>query len=191
MIVSAEIQDRVAELKEYYPDSKSAVMPILQLVQEQFGLISQEAVSWVAEQVEMSPVHVEELVSFYSMYTTEPRGKYHIQLCRTLSCAVLGMENILQDIQEYCQIGLNEVSANSLWSVELVECLGSCGSAPMCQINDHFFENLDSEKMKMLLKQIEEEQPDLSFSTLKNELGNGLNGRPKSEVYQINKRAES
>ena len=87
--LSAAGLERVAQLKNYYPDKKSAVMPLLQLAQEEHGTISQEAITWIAEQLEMSPVHVQELVTFYTMYTSKPRGKYHFQVCRTLSCACL------------------------------------------------------------------------------------------------------
>ena len=90
MKLSADALKRVEELKNYYPDSKSAVMPILQLVQEEFAEISEESIVWVADELEMSPVQVRELVTFYTMYTMKKRGKYHFQVCRTLSCAVMG-----------------------------------------------------------------------------------------------------
>ena len=182
--LSAAGLERVEELKNYYPDKKSAVMPLLQLTQEEQGLISEEAIVWIADQLEMSPVHVRELVTFYSMYSTKERGRYHFQVCRTLSCAVLGSKKICETLSERFKVAPGEVTEDGKWSYEQVECLGSCGTAPMCEINDTYFENLTPEKVNEIIDLIEVEQPDLSFSTAKDELGEGLKGRTKSEVWK-------
>ena len=183
--LSSEALARVEELKNYYPQKKSAVMPILQLLQEEFGKITDEGIDWVAEQVGMSPVHVRELVTFYSMYTMKQRGDYHFQVCRTLSCAVMGegSKKICEAIEKRCGIREKEVSKNGLWSYEQVECLGSCGTGPMCEINDRYFENLTSEKIVEIIDLIEKEKPDLKFSTKTDSLGEGLKNFPPSLVY--------
>lgn len=180
--ISEEAKKRVEELKDYYPDKKSAVMPLLYIAQEENGHITDQAVEWISQEVGISPVHVKELISFYTMYTDKPRGKYHIQVCRTLSCAVLGAKTVVNDFSDKLGIKLNEVSEDGMWSIEEVECLGSCGTAPMCQINETYFENLNSEKISDIIIKINETKPDLSFSTIKDEMGKGLDGYSKSEI---------
>lgn len=172
--LSDAAKKRVEELKNYYPDKKSAVMPLLQLVQEEQGFISDDAILWVAEEVDISPVHVRELVTFYTMYTTKPRGKYHFQVCRTLSCAVLGSKRIVEALKQRLGVTAGEVTADGMFSFEQVECLGSCGTGPMCEINDTYFENLSEEKINQIVDRIIAEQPDLSFSTVHDKLGEGF-----------------
>jgi NADH dehydrogenase (ubiquinone) flavoprotein 2 len=116
------------------------------------------------------------------MYYKKPVGRYHIQVCRTLPCALRGARRVSEFLHNYLGLQPGEVSKDGMWSFEEVECLGSCGTAPMCQINDVFFENLTDEKLTALLKRIEKEKPDLRFSTVRDELGSGLEGCPKSEI---------
>lgn len=170
------------ELVKLYPDRKSAVMPALYIAQEELGSITDEAVHWVSEQIGMPPVHVMEVATFYTMYYKKPVGRYHFQVCRTLSCALRGSKEITQCLHDKFGIAPNEVSADGMWSYEEVECLGSCGTAPMCEINDTFFENLTPEKMLEIIARIEAEKPDLRFSTIKDRLAEGLKGHPKSQV---------
>jgi NADH-quinone oxidoreductase E subunit len=179
---SDEAVKRVAELKKKYPDVKSAVMPALYVAQEELGYLNQDAVEWVAEQVGMPPVHVKELVTFYTMYYSKPVGKYHFQVCRTLSCALRGSKELMELLHEKFGTLPNEVTADGMWSYEPVECLGSCGTAPMCEINDHFFENLTPQKLSEIIEKIKNEKPDLRLSAKKDALGAGLKGYPKSEV---------
>jgi NADH-quinone oxidoreductase subunit E len=175
-------EQRIEEIKRLYPDPKSAVMPALYLAQEELGHITPAAIDWVAEKVGMAPVHVMEVATFYTMYYKKPVGKYHVQVCRTLACALCGARKLSARLKERLGLKPNEVSADGMWSYEEVECLGSCGTAPMAEINDTFFENLTPEKLDQVLDQIAKEQPDLRFSTLRDSLGEGLKGRPKSEV---------
>ena len=181
--ISEQAQKKAEELLNYYPDKKSAVMPLLFIVQEENNYISEDGVAWVSKLTEIPPVHINELVTFYTMYKDKPKGKYHIQVCRTLSCAVLGAKNVVECFKKKLGINLNEVSNDGMWSMEEVECLGSCGTGPMCEINDTYFENLTEEKIEKIINAIEEQQPDLSFSTVKDKLGEGLKEFAKSEVH--------
>ena len=113
-------------------------------------------------------------LSFYTMYYKKQVGKYHIQLCRTLSCALRGMKELTQSVHERLKIKPGEVTSDGVFSYEEVECLGSCGTAPMCQINDRFFENLSVESLMALIDRIQKEQPDLSLSSVNEKLGDGL-----------------
>lgn len=183
--ISDEAEHRLEELKALYPDPRSAVMPALYIAQEELGVLEDEAVQWVSERLDIPPVHVQELVTFYTMYHQRPVGRYHIQLCRTLSCALCGKDKLLKTIRERLGVDPGEVTADGMWSYEEVECLGSCGTAPMCEINDTFFENLTPEELNKIMDLIEKDQPDLSFSTKQDRLGAGLSGYAPSAILKF------
>jgi NADH-quinone oxidoreductase E subunit len=157
-------------------------MPLLYIAQEELGYITQEGVEWVAEKLSIPPVQVWEVATFYTMYYKKPVGKYHFQVCRTLPCALRGAKMVSEFLRDRFNLGPGEVSADGLWSFEEVECLGSCGTAPMCQINDVFFENLSEERLETIITRLEKESPDLRLSTVRDELGAGLSGFSKSEI---------
>ncbi len=180
--MSAAAAQRLTEIKKRYPHPHSAVMSALYLAQEELGVIDQRGIQWVSEQLEMAPVHVQEVATFYTMYYKQPVGAYHFQVCRTLSCALRGSKHLTEHLKKRFHIKPNEVSADGKWSYEEVECLGSCGTAPMCEINDTYFENLTPEKLEAIIQRIEKEKPELRLSTLTDSLGDGLQGQPKSEV---------
>jgi NADH-quinone oxidoreductase E subunit len=184
LVVSAAAQKRAEEIVKQYPQKRSAVMPLLYIAQEHTKYITQSAVDWVAGQLEMPPVQVWEVATFYTMYYKKPVGQYHVQVCRTLPCALRGARKVSEYFHKQLGVQPGEVTENGMWSFEEVECLGSCGTAPMCQINDVFFENLTDERLDQIVARIEEEKPDLRYSTVKDELGAGLAGCPKSEIIQ-------
>ncbi len=182
--VSPEAQKRADEIVRQYPQKRSAVMPLLYIAQEHTKYVTQAAVEWVAAQLEMPPVQVWEVATFYTMYYKKPVGQYHVQVCRTLPCALRGARKVSEYFHQKLGVRPGEVTKDGMWSFEEVECLGSCGTAPMCQINDVFFENLTDEKLDQIVARIEKEKPDLRYSTVKDELGAGLAGCPKSEIIQ-------
>jgi NADH-quinone oxidoreductase E subunit len=172
--LSDKAETRIEEVKALYPDQRSAVMAALYIAQEELGYVSKEAIEWVSRKVDMAPVHVQEVATFYTMYYKKPVAKYHIQLCRTLSCALRGMKDLSKTVHEKLKVAPGEITSDGLFSFEEVECLGSCGTGPMCQINDRFFENLDAESLLKLIDKIAKEQPNLSLSTVNDSLGEGL-----------------
>ncbi|MBX7137088.1 MAG: NAD(P)H-dependent oxidoreductase subunit E [Oligoflexia bacterium] len=184
--MSIKLSDKAeARLKEkiaLYPDPKSAAMWALYIAQEELGRLDDRAVEWTAERLNLSPVNVQELITFYTMYHKEQLGKYHVQICRTLSCAVRGSTKLTECVRKRFGTKPGQPSADGMWSYEEVECLGSCGTAPMCQINDHFFENLTPQKLTEILDRIEKEKPDLKLSTIDDRMGEGLKGYPKSQI---------
>ncbi len=182
VVLSDAAEKRAREVIPLYPQSRSAIMPLLYIAQDELGYISQEAVTWVADKLSLPPVQVWEVATFYTMYYKKPVGKYHFQVCRTLPCALRGAKMVSEYLHKKLGLNPGEVSSDGLWSFEEVECLGSCGTAPMCQINDTFFENLTEAKLEVIIDRIEKERPDLRFSTVRDELGAGLSGRPKSEI---------
>ncbi len=181
---SSEAAAKLKQLVAKYPNSNSAVMPALYLVQEELGSLTKEGIAWVAEQLSMPAVQVMEVASFYTMYYKKPVGRYHVQVCRTLSCMVRGAPELTATLEKKFGCHAHQVTKDGMFSFEEVECLGSCGTAPMCQVNDRFFENLDSEKLSALLEEIKKELPNLSLSTKTDKLGDGLAHHGMSAVSQ-------
>ena len=134
-----------------YPTRESLILPSLWLVQEQEGWISAEAMAYVADRIGTFASKVYEVATFYTMYNLQPKGKYHICVCRTLSCYLLGKQEIVDYIKQNLGVKPGEISADGLYSLEEVECLGHCGTAPVVQVNGEFYENMDVDKLKELL----------------------------------------
>lgn len=181
-MISEAANKRIDQIIAQYPEKRSAIMPALYIAQDELGYINDEAIEWVSKKIGIAPVHIMEVATFYTMYYRRLMGRYHVQVCRTLSCALCGAKKLTEYLQHRLHIKPGEVSKDGMWSYEEVECLGSCGTAPMCEINDSFFENLTAEKLGALMDRIEREKPELRLSTLKDELGEGLKGCVKSEV---------
>lgn len=180
--VSQQAEARLGEIMAQYPEPKSAMMYGLYLAQEEFGVLDQRAVNWLSARLDAAPAHIWEIITFYSLYYKHPVGRYHFQVCRTLSCELRGSRAIVEYLKQRFGLKAGEVSADGLWSYEEVECLGSCGTAPVCQINDCYFENLTPEKIGEIVDRISRVKPDLRLSTLKDSLGEGLKGYSKSEI---------
>ncbi len=186
---------KAKEIIALYPDHRSAVMPLLYLVQEYHGFISQEGIDWTAKVLNIAPVRVLEVATFYTMYHKQPTGCYHIQLCRTLPCALRSARELSLHIQKRINDRQRSVQGRPLWSFEEVECLGSCGTAPMVQINDVFFENLDLAQMDEIMDSLEEQAvsggaatplelgSDLRLSTTDGHLGRGELRFKPSQVW--------
>lgn len=130
---------------------QSALVSTLHIAQEEFGHVSPEAIEYVAGLVEVSPARVEGAVTFYTMFNTESVGKYILQVCSTLSCALMGSENLFDHISKKLGIGKGETTEDGKFTLVKVECLGSCGTAPVVQINEDYHENLTPGKVDELL----------------------------------------
>lgn len=180
--LSPQAEEKVKELIQRYPVKKSAVMPALYIAQEECGWLTDDAFSWVATRLDLPVAHVVGVATFYTMYYKDAVGRYHIQLCRTLSCMLCGARNLAAYLKQRLSIDAHQITADGMWSYEEVECLGSCGTGPMVQINDIFFENLSPEKLGNIMDRIEKEKPDLRYSTVREDLGPGFPDLPKSEV---------
>jgi NADH-quinone oxidoreductase subunit E len=161
MEIPAELESQIDEVITHYPVSKrSASLPLLHLFQEYFGRIEDEAIEWVARKLELEPINVLELVTFYPMFRREPLGKHHIRVCRTLSCAMAGGYQLLDTFCKHANIVGEQSghgdhllkSADGKYSIEFVECLASCGFGPVCMIDDDFFEAVAQEEVPQLLE---------------------------------------
>ena len=152
---------RIEEVIPHYPadQKRSATLPLLHLIQEDVGYIPPEAIEWVAAKLGLQPINVYEVVTFYPMFRQKPIGRRHIKVCRTLSCALLGgyktCETFEQEFNTHA--GPGEVSPDGEVTVEFVECLASCGTAPVVMIDDELHEKVDSAKAKALAAQIKAE----------------------------------
>jgi len=137
-----------------YPDKRSAVMPMLYLAQEEYGWVSAEGIEEVAALCEMDPTQVRSVAGFYTMYSKSPKGKYWLQVCTDLACALCGADKFYHDLQEY--LGLKaegETTEDGLFTLEHVMCLAACDKPQVLQCNFHYHENLDMEKVKALIEE--------------------------------------
>lgn len=137
-----------------YPHKEAAMLPVLYLAQEEFGHLSPEAIEYVAGMMEVPAARVYGAVTFYTMLSMKPLGRYHIQLCRTLPCALLGAERIAQFIRSKIGIETGETTSDRKFTLSEVECLASCGTAPVMQINDDYYDNLTEEKVQEILSRL-------------------------------------
>ncbi len=134
-----------------YPDKRSALLPALWIAQQELGYLPEAALLDIATILELSPVQVYDVATFYSMYNLSPVGRYHIQFCKTLSCALLGAGSLIEHLKQRLNIGVGEVTKDGLFSIKLVECLAACGSGPAMQINDDYYEYLTPAKVDQIL----------------------------------------
>ena len=161
MEIPSELEAKIDEAIAQYPVSKrSAILPLLHLIQEQFGYIEDAAIEWVARKLGIEPINVLELVTFYPMIRREPAVKHHIRVCRTLSCAMAGSYELLGTFCKHARIDRQHhehgahllKSEDGKYSIEFVECLASCGFGPVCMINDDFYEAVSQEEVPQLLE---------------------------------------
>lgn len=148
--------ERIENEIKKYPVKRPAVMAALWIAQEQNGWISGEVIKEVASILEMTSEDVLGIVSFYTMYHQKPMGKYHIQVCTNVSCMLKGGYGIFEQVKEKLNINNMQVTEDSIFSLEEVECMGSCGTAPMIAVNEDYYENLDKEKVDRLLNSLKE-----------------------------------
>jgi NADH-quinone oxidoreductase subunit E len=135
-----------------YEDKRSAIIPALYRAQEEHGWISNDVIEYLSQVMAIPQAHIFEVATFYTMFNKEPVGKYHVQVCCNVSCAMAGGRELLGEMLEKHHVGLGEVTKDGKYSFSRVECLGSCGTAPMMQVNDDYHENLDSKKALDILK---------------------------------------
>ena len=144
-----ENMETVKKIVAKYPEGRqgSAVMPLLDLAQRQHGWVPQAAMDEIARILDMAPIRVYEVATFYTMYNLQPVGKYLIQVCRTTPCWLRGSDNLTDYLKKRLGVGMKEVTKDGLFSMMEVECLGACCNAPMVQINDDFYEDLTPETL--------------------------------------------
>ena len=148
---TTENKRKFDEILTRYPVQRAAMLPALWLAQQQHGWISHEVMEYVGSLLSLSPAKVYETVTFYTMFHLKPIGRHHFQVCRTLPCQLMGAEGITSHLEKKLGVKLGETSADGRYTLSEVECLGSCGTAPMLQLNDDYHENLTAEKLDALI----------------------------------------
>lgn len=154
MNLKPETFAKIDEVITHYPVKRSATLPLLHLIQEDAGWISTEAIEWIAQKLELQPINVLEVVTFYPMFRQKPIGRRHIKVCRTLSCALTGGYKVCDEFQKEFGVHPGEVSADGEVTIEFVECLASCGTGPVVLIDDDLHEKVDCAKARALSEQI-------------------------------------
>ncbi len=153
--VAKHLEAEIDELITHYPQKRSASLMVLHALQEQFGFLSKEALEWTASKLDLQPINIYELVTFYPMFHQHPVGQYHLKVCRTLSCALGGSHKLHQYL--CAKLGLDrqahgpQTTRDGRFTVEFVECLAGCGSAPVMMCNDEFYEGVTGQKADEIL----------------------------------------
>ncbi|OGP21660.1 MAG: hypothetical protein A2038_06995 [Deltaproteobacteria bacterium GWA2_57_13] len=151
---SPEARKRFAEIVGRYPKKEAAMLPVLYLAQAEFGYLGTDAIEYVAKIMGVSTARVYGVVTFYTMLNMKPIGRHHIQVCRTLPCALAGAEKITALIKAKLGIDAGETTSDGKFSLLEVECLASCGTGPMMQVNEDYHENLTEERVTEILQSL-------------------------------------
>lgn len=155
---SPERLERSKKIIAKYERPASALLPMLYLAQEQFGFLTPSVLDYVASLLGIAPIQAYEAASFYLLFKKKDMGKYCLQVCNNITCTMMGSEELLEVVRQECGIGPNEVSSDNLFSLVPVQCLGSCDTAPVVQINEDYHEKLTSESLRELIKKLKTER---------------------------------
>ena len=150
-MLAEKYKDQIAKIFAKYPDKRSAVMPLLYVAQEEYGYVTTEAEEEIAALCEIDPTQVHSITGFYTMYRETPKGKFWLQVCTDLPCALKGADQFYKDLLAFLKISDGGTTEDGVFTAEHVMCLAACDKAPMLQCNFHYVENLDMDKMKTLL----------------------------------------
>jgi NADH-quinone oxidoreductase subunit E len=154
-VLSEEHERELLEILSRYPNKMAACIPVLHLCQNANGnWVSPEIIQFVAERLELSAAHVKGVVTFYSLFNQHPPGKHQIWVCRTLSCALRGSDEILAHCQRRLGVGIGQTTADGQFTLRTAECLASCGTAPMMQVDKTYHEALTFEKVDQILARL-------------------------------------
>ena len=151
MKFSEEFETRFSEMLTHYPTKRSALVPTLLYAQDEVGALTDEVITELAQRLGLTELEVRNVISYYSMLTTKPRGKYNVQVCTNIACMLRGGEEILDHCKKKLGIGHKGTTPDGLFSLEEVECIGACSWAAAAQVNYDFHENLTPEKMDKIL----------------------------------------
>ena len=151
MKLSDAFEARFTEMLGHYPTKRSVLVPTLLFMQDELGYLTDEAIREIAQRLELTELEVRNVISYYSMLTTKPRGNYNVQVCRNISCMLCGADEVIAHLKKRLGIGHKGTSADGMFSFEEVECIGACSWAPAMQVNYDFHEKLTPEKAEQVL----------------------------------------
>jgi NADH-quinone oxidoreductase subunit E len=152
MKFSDQFEQRFAKMLTHYPTPRSVLVPTLLYAQDETGYLSDEVIHELAERLSLTDLEVRNVISYYSMLTTKPRGKFNVQVCTNIACMLRGGEELLDHCKKKLGVGHKGTTADGMYSLEEVECIGACSWAPAVQVNYDFHENLTPEKMDKVLE---------------------------------------
>jgi NADH-quinone oxidoreductase subunit E len=153
MKLSDEFETRFTEMLTHYPIKRSVLVPSLLYMQDELGYLTEEAIEEIAHRLDLPVLEIRNVISYYSMLTTKPRGKYNVQVCTNVSCMARGAEKIFDHCKEKLGIAHKGTTPDGMFSLEEVECIGACSWAPAAQVNYDFHENLTPEKIDDVIEQ--------------------------------------
>ena len=153
-LLSENFYKEILKLKPRYPTNQALLLPALHLAQKEFGWVSSELMDEVAAAIDVPPPVVREVITFYTMYNLKPVGKYHLQFCTNISCALMGAEELVEHCEKKLGVSCGETTKDNRFTITEMECLGSCGTAPVVQINDDYFEALTKEGLDGILAEL-------------------------------------
>ena len=157
-MLSEKAKVEINKLKDKYPDPKSALLPALELAQREHGWLSEEVMREVGQAMDLPPTEVASVASFYTMLYTRPVGEHIIQVCTNITCSLLGAEHIVDYISRKLGIEVGQTTPDGKFTLLTVECLGSCGTAPMMQVDETYHENLTEETIDRILAELAQGQ---------------------------------
>ena len=151
MRFSDQFETRFAEMLTHYPTRRSALVPTLLYAQDEIGFLSDEVIAELAQRLELTDLEVRNVISYYSMLTMKPRGKYNVQICTNIACILRGADELYHHCQDKLGIRHKQTTPDGQFSLEEVECIGACSWAPAMQVNYDFHENLTADKIDTIL----------------------------------------
>ena len=150
MNLSTETIQKIDQLIPNYPEKRSAALMVIHLVQDELGSIDLEACEWIAEKLELQPINIQELITFYPMLREKPWGRKHVRVCRTLPCALRGAYSTCQTLEKKLEVKEGHVRDDGEYSLEFMECLADCGEGPVVMVDEQTYENIDCESAEIL-----------------------------------------
>ena len=151
-VFSPGLSERFDNLVQRYPVKRSALIPMMLYAQDEIGYLSEAAISEIAERLDLTPLDIRSVATYYSMIRFKPAGKYNVQVCTNISCMLRGGYEIFESFREELQIGHKEITKDGVFSLEEVECIGACSWAPAIQVNYDFHDELTPEQVPAILK---------------------------------------
>ena len=155
-MLKEKYKDEIEQILSRYPVRRSAMLPLLYLAQREEGYVSEAAMKEIAGILKVTPPQVYETITFYTMLNLKPVGRFHIQVCKSLMCALVGSDNLLEWLHARLGIKPGETTPDRLFTLSTVECLAACGTGPMMQVNDEYYERLTDDKVGEILADLKQ-----------------------------------
>ncbi len=163
-LLTKEMREEIEEITGRYPTRRSAIMPSLFLAQKKHGYLPGEVLLEVAAVLDVPEIWVYEVATFYTMFNTEPVGRFHVMLCTNVSCLLLEAGSLLSHLEKSLGITRGETTGDGPFTLSVVECLGSCGTAPVMQVNETYYENLSAQGIDQILEELKAQAEDAALA---------------------------